>query len=82
MGMKRLSVEAAFASGDEARLAAVAERGLASVCCTVQYSTHNCDFKWSSASGSLYIITRWAPGFAVAVKAGEELVAAAPLMVS
>jgi hypothetical protein len=78
----RLSIQAAFASGDSARMGAAAERGLASVCATVQYSKHNCDLRWSTASGCLLLITRWAPGFAVAVKAGEELVAAAQLTVS
>ena len=78
----RLSIAAAVASGDLQRIQALAEAGVASACNTVQYGSHNSYFRWTSC-GLLVLLTRWVPGgFAVAVKKGEEIVAAAPLTVS
>jgi hypothetical protein len=78
----RLSIAAAVASGDLQRISALAQRGVASACNTVQYGPHNCNYRWT-ASGQLLLLTRWAPGgYVAAVKAGDELLAVAPLTVS
>jgi hypothetical protein len=69
-----LSIAAALATGDAARIQQLHDMGVAGVCRRGGGGPPNAELAWDETSGDCWLVTGFLPGWQCPVMAGEELV--------